>query len=117
MMATIWHFAESMGPFNSIWEAYECFGILWMLGPWWFNAVMFLLKFLIAVSEAKVAGLRAAGGAIGPGGKEQMEILLRTGTKAELQKAKAASLFWSAMATVTPYAIIALPIMVTHVSV
>eukprot|EP00931_Biecheleriopsis_adriatica_P102997 TRINITY_DN77892_c0_g1_i1.p1 TRINITY_DN77892_c0_g1~~TRINITY_DN77892_c0_g1_i1.p1 ORF type:complete len:391 (-),score=43.03 TRINITY_DN77892_c0_g1_i1:67-1239(-) len=43
-ISTIAHFIFQMGPFDSPWDAYECFGILWIGGPWCFNVCMLYLK-------------------------------------------------------------------------
>jgi hypothetical protein len=44
MFSTVYHFFADMGPFDTYWHAYECFGAMWTSGPWWFNSLLFLSK-------------------------------------------------------------------------
>lgn len=121
MLSTIGHFASAMGPFESIWQGYQCFGVLWSLGPWAFNALMlgtswFTKQVVLqragqwkSINDDALNTFRIA---------ELRDTLLpqeRSSTAVDLETRKAKAAFKAAVATAVPFLVIWFPFLITHI--
>lgn len=104
MLATI-HFFIKLPPFQSSWAWYECFGMLWTLGPWWFNIQMFVLAFHL--SEV------AASGSI-PASIDCVKAVAGEPTLQRLEFAQAQVFNLVGYGTCCPYLLVWSPYIVTH---
>jgi len=107
MVLSIGHFCFDMGPFESFWRAYECFGILWTLGPWWFNV------FLVGVKALFQEG--TVGARLDNRFWEAPAMIMKPlVTQEEVERVKGASFWLMAAVTVAPYLLVWSPYVVTH---
>jgi len=109
MVATVGHFFLSMGPFDSYWHGYMCFGVLWTLGPWWFNGLFFIVKQFLhrrAVNKMTPRNLLPKARISFLGG-EMVSIY-------DLEHAKEMVFELGAACTIIPYVLVWAPFCITH---
>jgi len=108
MAATITHFIGTRGGYPSRWAAYECFGVLWTLGPWWFNGMLLIVKEAMNYEKmGRLFGLKVRESFIG--------LLHEADDVEDLEAVKTFSYMMMCMLTFYPYLLVWLPYAVTHV--
>lgn len=115
MGASIYHFS-TMGPFDSTWQAYECFGAMWTTGPWWFNAMMFAPKMIMQQQHSSLGSppdMKSARGVARWGSENLLVGDDPTVKTIEQSKAVSFTVLWAL--TSVPYLVIWSPFVFTHV--
>lgn len=117
MGATIVHFVGTLGDYSSFWDGYQCFGILWTLGPWWFNAMLLAMKSKMLQDALTYQGLysNVLGDHIKVSNVLNMKEALLEGTVMDQKFMEAKSLNTGFLLTVGPYVIVWFPFLITHV--
>lgn len=110
MILTIVHFAR-MGPFESWWGAYECFGILWTLGPWWFNIFLMCIKCMFQEGPVGKAILDKTAMSAATATDIFKQPLM---SQKDVEHAKGKSFAITVVITVFPYFLIWTPFCFTH---
>lgn len=109
-LAVCYAFVKRQGPFNSAWQAYECFENVWTWGPWFFASQMLYWKVFQATMQRNLLQGGATSGMtmfrVAPGSP---------GTAGELVYRKATALFYLIMLTAVPFGLILAPAIVTHI--
>lgn len=132
MLSTLCAFAN-MGPFETSWQRYECFAIIWTLGPWWFNLLMMGVKTVMLrrvlefaeqidsryddhIPPGCIGERRQSSGDGTVSLKEVLLIDWRATLQApELERRKLRSLWLTFAITTFPYLVIWAPVVLTHV--